>query len=689
MFSFLNSTVLLAAAAALIPLIIHLFSRRRVKIVEFSSIRHLKAMQRRQVRRLKIRQLLLLILRMLIILAVVLAFARPTLRTGGVGAHATVSAVILFDNSASMDRVVADGNLYELAKRRTAALLETFGQDDEVCLVPLDPTTRQGSALEFSSAAVAGQVLEALPVGHSRADLQGALESARRLLDRAVNLNRELYLVSDLQRINLPDEPLAFDDNIRFCVVAVPVDQPDNRGVVAVDFGGQLIQVGHEFRLTATIRNYSPQPDSQLIASLFLDGARVAQTEFAVGGGDETAVHFARSVATTGFHSGFVEISDDRFPGDNRYYFSFAIPNRIAVLLVDGDEAAAYIRLALAPDEATGRYWSVKTAVPRELSGVSFSDYDAVILAGIPKLNASHVSRLKAYVRRGGAVLLTYGMNTDIGYVNDTWGEITGVMFDRPARRDFTRAGFYTLVSVATEHPVFSVYSFKDDRPPDIKFYTLPDVRLAGSPSVLMRFSGNRPALVESRFGRGRVLTMTGPVAAPYSELVTHSFFVPLMSRLVEYLAADLSALDTRVFCGENVIRPVNAVGAMKRPVVLVAPDSTRWELTPQEERGALVVKISPAAQVGVYSLRFRGREIDRFAVNLPAAEGDLTAADPDRLVAAAGLPSYHLLGLEEGPMTVLPQLRLGRELWPLFLWLAVLLLVAEMLLARGAPAED
>ena len=70
MFSFLNAGFLLAAAAALIPLIIHLFSKRKVKLIEFSSLKHLKAMQRRQVRRLKIRQLLLLILRMLIILIV-------------------------------------------------------------------------------------------------------------------------------------------------------------------------------------------------------------------------------------------------------------------------------------------------------------------------------------------------------------------------------------------------------------------------------------------------------------------------------------------------------------------------------------------------------------------------------------------------------------------------------------------
>ena len=90
MFGFLNSTILIAAVAALIPLLIHLFSRRRVKVVEFSSLRHLKEMQKRQLRRLKIRQLLLLILRMLIVLAAVLAFARPTSREGSVGSHAAV-----------------------------------------------------------------------------------------------------------------------------------------------------------------------------------------------------------------------------------------------------------------------------------------------------------------------------------------------------------------------------------------------------------------------------------------------------------------------------------------------------------------------------------------------------------------------------------------------------------------------
>ena len=204
MFSFLNSTVLFAAVAALIPLIIHLFSKRRVKVVEFSSLKHLKAMQRRQVRRLKIRQLLLLLLRMLIILAIVVAFARPTLQSGGVGSHASVSAVILLDNSGSMDRYVTDGNLFEIARQATGRVLETFGEADEVTLIPM--AGGRDESLTPSSAALASERLEQIEIAYRPADLAATWEQASEILNNAANLNRELYLVTDRQQVNLTQE---------------------------------------------------------------------------------------------------------------------------------------------------------------------------------------------------------------------------------------------------------------------------------------------------------------------------------------------------------------------------------------------------------------------------------------------------------------------------------------------------
>jgi len=95
-------------------------------------------MQKRQVRRLKIRQLLLLLLRMLIILVAVLAFARPASKGGYLGSHAGVSSIILLDRSASMSRQVKDGETFYLAKKCAENILENFGQSDELIVIPYE-----------------------------------------------------------------------------------------------------------------------------------------------------------------------------------------------------------------------------------------------------------------------------------------------------------------------------------------------------------------------------------------------------------------------------------------------------------------------------------------------------------------------------------------------------------------------
>lgn len=690
MFGFLNTAALFAAAAALIPLIIHLFSRRRVKIVEFSSLKHLKAMQRRQVRRLRIRQLLLLLLRMLIILMVVLAFARPTTEKGSVGSHASVSAVILFDNSASMNRYVADGNLFDIAKRRTEELMETFGPADEVCLIPIAETAGAVESRVFTSPAIAAEQLAAVSEGYGEADLTSAIDNAVTLMDRSSNYNREVYIVSDRQRATLPEDVTLASTDANVYLVDLPLEDNDDLGVISLDFGGQLIQPGLDFNVTAVIKNYSSEPSSDRIASLFIDNNRVAQTDFRVDAGSEQSVTFTRSVSNAGFHSGYVQISDDRFPVDNRYYFSFRIPERFNLLIIKADPAAAYFNLALVPRESLSRFWSVKEVAPTNLAGVNFNDYDVVLLAGVPPLQQTYVSRLQSFVRRGNSLFVVYSAGTDINYFNEEWSQATGVTYDEPVKANFSREGFYTLGSIDMSHPIFSVFNFEAADPPEIKFYTLPKMRVTGKDATtLMRFSGDRPALVENRYGDGRVLTFTGPTSPEYADLVSQAFFVPFVSRTAEYLASDLSSLDLRLYAGDNITRTLQDVGAANQALELIAPDSTEYRLPPEESDGVLVVRPRPVNQPGIYSVQLYGKELDRFAVNVDPQECDLAAADEEQYARALGIESVRQLEPDAELAGMIATFRYGRELWQIFLWIAVVLVVAEMLLSRGGPPEE
>lgn len=684
MFSFLNTAILAAAAAALIPLIIHLFSRRKIKVVEFSSVRHLKLMQRRQVRRLKIRQLLLLILRTLVILAVVLAFARPTLKESSIGAKATVSAVVLLDNTASMNRYITDGNLFEKARTRAAEILQTLGPQDEAAILT-SSYAPEGFQPSFTTPASAQERLSRIEPLDGAANLGSALEQAAALLGEAHNLNREIYIVTDRQRLSLPDSQVLAGDSLALFLADLPIEESDNTGIIGLDFSGQLLQVGHEFTMTATIKNYSGQRVSERLASLLIDGRRVAQSEFAIEAGSEVVVRFAHTVAGTGLHGGYVEISDDSYLADNRYYFSFKIPSRFNVLAIQGDESAEFINLALAPTDAGGEYWAIKKAQVSELPGVNFMEYDAIILAGVATLEESPTNRLHSYVERGGSLLYYIGAEARVAEFNPKFAQLTGVTLTESVPASFTRAGFYTIKSVDKQHPIFSVFEFPDGKIPQIKFFALPKMTIDSKASVLMHFSGDRPALVENSVGEGRVITFTGPLSPVYSEMFGHGFFVPFISRTVEYLAADLSEIDTRLRVGQVVTRPI---AEQVSSVTITAPDSTTRTLETRNQLGLSVVQTLPA-QAGLYQLSVGTRPVDLFAANTPPEEGDLAAADFEQFAQALGTENYHTIESNGAVAPIIAGFRIGRELWPFFLWVAVALLVAEMLLSRSAQKDE
>ncbi len=626
---------------------------------------------------------------MLIIFIVVLAFARPTTSGGRVGSHAGVSAIILFDNSASMNRYVRDGLLFDLAKNRTLELLYNFGESDELAVVALGQNSDHSNSATFSSPALAQEILTGIRQGFDPTDLSGALDKAVELFKSAHNLNKEIYIISDRQRQALPENSKNLSEGTNLFLVDLPLEENQNVGIVSVDFGGRLLVPGKPFELTATIKNYGANKVDEIIASLFVNGNRVSQTNLKIDGEKEVIVRFTHTLSRGGFHSGHIELSDDKFTGDNRFYFSFKIPEMFNVIIIDGDESSDLMKLALVPSDASGQYWSVKQTAIENLTGVNFRDYDVVILSGAPTLSATLTDRLKVFVKAGQSLLITYSADTDLENFNADWSDISGVVIDEPMDKNFSGAGFYSIADIDNNHPVFSVFEFGKNQLPQARFFTLPRVHAQDRAKVLMRFSGDRPALVENKYGDGRVLTFCGPFSQAYTDLAAHAFFVPFMARLTEYLASRLSGYDMNLYTGSNLVRSISINGSLDRAIELVLPDSQVANIPPVEGTGAVTYNPAPLNLPGIYRAVFSGREIDRFALNIDPRECDLTPAPFEQFAKAVGAAEYHVLHMGQPLEASIAELRFGKELWQIFLWIAAILILLELLLSRSASAEE
>lgn len=192
---FLHPLALLGLAGAAIPALLHLFHRRTPPDAEFPPLRYLTEAERRSARRLRLRHLLLLILRTALIIAIVVAAARPFVRARAAGAgHPPAALAIVLDNSLSSGSIAGGQLTLDRLKAAARSVLVRATPADRLWLVLADGIARAGSADELLSA-VDSAVAE--PV---RLDLVAAVRRAALLIAAEPAPAHAVLIVSDLQR---------------------------------------------------------------------------------------------------------------------------------------------------------------------------------------------------------------------------------------------------------------------------------------------------------------------------------------------------------------------------------------------------------------------------------------------------------------------------------------------------------
>ena len=192
MIGFTAPWVLLGLLAAGIPVLLHLFARREPPTVMFPATRYLAETARAHHRRLTLQHWLLLLVRTLLIAALVLAAAGPTLPGGPAASHAPSAVTLVLDNSLSSATTVAGTPVVERLKQAALAIFDAARPGDALWLLTADGPPRRGSAIELSAIV---KPTTALP---ARLDLGAAIGIAREAM-AAERLPASVVVVSDLQ----------------------------------------------------------------------------------------------------------------------------------------------------------------------------------------------------------------------------------------------------------------------------------------------------------------------------------------------------------------------------------------------------------------------------------------------------------------------------------------------------------
>ena len=697
MLTFLNSIILAGLAAVALPLLIHLLTRQRLKRIEFSSVSFLKLLQAQKMRRVRLREILLLILRTLIVLLLILAFARPALRgslAGGVRAHANTTVAILLDNSLSMSRETSRGSVFQLAKDRALQVVDLLTEGDEAFLVLFSDRPVPVTPEPTHNFPRLRQLIEEAQPSYGTTDVRRALSETYDLIAGAVNLNKEIYLLTDLQEAGwsgLERDSLSVGAGAQLYILPVaPDDRWSNLIVEDVDYSDQLPEAGKPLRFAATVANRSPEQSEQAIVELFVDRVRRAQHSLQLAPGGRQGVSFTTVVSEPGIHAGYVEVTDNQLMADNRRFFTLNVPHQIRVLVVSDDPRSSFfLQTALRPDEQVHGVMVPETIAAAGLKNRDLDDDDVIILNDLPSLDGDQLASLDRFVRQGGGVLILLGNRIDHHFYNDhLLARLCPSVIEEALGSPTQQSSHLTIDRIDGDHPVFQIFqrdgemSFSSPR-----FYMAYDVSPGEQVSTLASFNNGSPALLESRTGRGRVLFMATAVDPGWTDLPVRGAFIPLLHRSVHYLATAQPSDGQELLVGTPLSRDLATVPEGET-ISCETPGGERVILRPAGQRGYTLATYEKTDTPGIYRFHLGEQLLSAFAVNTDLSESDLKRLETDRARSLLGTERVFSVGPDAELETSILQSRYGRELWKAALWGVFLLLAAEMVLGRSGRSS-
>lgn len=650
------------AAAALgltaLPIIIHLWNRRRSRPMPWAAMRFLEAAYRRSTRRIKLEQYLLLAMRCLIVALFGLAIARPlaAVTSGWLGRGAGRHHILILDDSlstrADRDGQPAFDDLVAAARRLVNALPT---QDN----VSLFTTTQPDRVLVRSSQdrLRINEILDGLAPTHRADDLAATFAQATALLDNAGRSDAEtsITLLTDgtqsswtggaAEASAAPWRAAAqqLADRCPITLVVARPDDEDNVAVTDVAVRERALVPGLPTEISVRVDNFGRKPTNAATLQLLRDGQLVGSADVpALSPGASRAFPFglsqdaARDAVIEAVLTGDV---DDALAVDNRRLFCKASPERRRILLVDASAAArtndsSYLDAALSPflQSDGGDSISVSRLRADQLADEPLRDVGAIVLANVRRLEPATWRRIKSAVAEGTALLIFAGDDMDIEDYQAAAADLLPGALESPVG---DANDSETLVRISAEglsHPAAA--GFAND--PDCSlFQAFVQRYLRVSPNadagarIVFRFDNDAPAIVERPVGEGVVLLCTVPADMGWSNLPAKGDFVSLIWDLLTY-AWPAPRFPRTVDAGRPIALPLSAADADAGPTV-ARPDgeSAPARVTLDDDR--FIATFDDTDAPGEYRMHVADR-IARFVVNPDRAESDLSPISEARL---------------------------------------------------------
>ena len=663
--SFLSPVFLLALPLIAVPVLIHFFARRQRNVIRWGAMDFLLASNTPRRRFLRLRDLLLMLLRAAIVLAIVGALAQPMLSSHWLGTTGPRDVVIILDNSMSTARRVGGATVFDRELEEAAKLVAQLKPTDvlRVMLAAPTPEWLSDKPVSGDSSDLNGLIdrMREVKPNEASADMLDCVQEAIKARRSGKDMPRLIAVVTDGQahgwRADASGAWSAVHDvakkssppvYIRVVRAAADNGSIANLAVEKISAARAVVAVGQPVILTASLKNTGTVPSAPTVLAWSAGKESLGISEIpALQPGVETTASLSQLFAAPGLQDISCAIAaQDDLPEDNSAQFLLEVAEAAPVLIVEGEPQmdavqsdSQYFLAALGYDASARNAGSAASVFKptlidyQHLRSTDLSGFQCVVLANVPRLSADIIQRLARYVNSGGGLWIALGEQTDILAFNQGFFEQSAGLSPLPLLQpigDATdREKSMTLSPPAADHPATALLA--DTQRLDIdraRIYRRHqfDSYVGNSIAVLLRIQGGAPLAVERSLGRGRVIVQAVPLGLAWSNLPLCEAYLVMVREWLWYLT-EPGLVKRNLQAGEpvHVTQPINS---SKGRASLETPSGRVVQLAGLEEEGRLVFRYLKTLIPGEYRLTMTGAQktqTETFLVGRDPEESDLT----------------------------------------------------------------
>jgi len=681
--NFLYPGFLFALLAVAIPVVIHLFNFRRFKKVYFSNVQFLKEVQEQHSSREKLKNLLVLLCRVLAVAFLVLAFARPYFSENAKQDPSLQRVVnIYIDNSYSMETVNKEGSLLDEARRKAKELVGAYGLNDRFRLITNDFEGRHQRLLgreEFL------QMLDGIKISAASRSMQQVLNRIESDLD--AGKSQVAYLISDFQKsfINgkaadgAPDvaalPSLRTSGALQYNLVKLNANSQPNIAVDSIWILSPVHKPGGQERFVVRLKNYGEEDAAGVPLKLTVNNQQKAAGTVKVPAGKSVTDTLAFGGLSAGWQKAVVSIRDFPLTFDDVLNFSFEVRKVLNVLNISGDASNKYISTLFAADS----YFKLTEMPESNIRYTDFPGYSLIVLSGLKNPSSGLAQELRSFLLHGGAVVIF----PDLGSGITIYGPFLAAM-QLPA-----------IEQLVDGQPVASSIDFKNklfrdvfdqvpkniDLPVASRYFNYVNRSSSGRESIL-QLPLDRSLFARYPAGTGSVYLSAVSLDLKDGNLPRHPVFVPLLYRIAFSSVREQPLYYT---AGRSDLIETQKISMLRNESLKLVSGS--FEVIPElrQTPGSTLLYIADQAkQPGFYELKKTDSLLMVTAFNDGRTESDMHYAAGNELKGLLGNNMAKVFNSKKDALSLNMEVKNNStELWKLCLILTVVFLTAEIILIR------